>query len=114
MLNRKEKSVRSGLTVVKSAGPKFNIKLRYEDLNDSQKKLLRKQFQEEFGGNVQTFYNRLSSEKPTADEIVFFASIFECKIQELYSRQPPVQPSIYELVRKARGIRPGKQAGLDV
>jgi hemerythrin superfamily protein len=114
MLNKTE-----NLDGIDSAGsesiiPKFNIRARYDDLNTSQKKILLTQFQEVLGGNRQTFYNKMSSENLTSDEVIFFAGIFDCSIQDLYNKQQPPQPSIYELFRKSKGYKTGRQVGLRI
>lgn len=117
MLSKQEKIVGKAEQDSEGQEPpilKFNIKARYNELNLQQQRIFKKQFHERFGGNQVTFHNRLSTENLLADELIFFAAIFDCKVQELYSIPPKLQTSIFELYRKSKPSKPGIQTGLGV
>lgn len=103
MLNQDQKNAAAEASEGAIPLPKFNIRARYDDLNDAKKRLFRHLFQSRFGGNIPTFYNKLSSENLTIDEALFFADLFECKIEDLYTTAVPRQTSIFDLARKAKG-----------
>lgn len=107
MLNQDEKNAATEFPIGGEPLPKFNIRARYDDLNDAKKRIFRHLYQSRFGGNIPTFYNKLSSENLTIDEGLFFADLFECKVEDLYTTAMPRQTSIFDLARKAKGGKPG-------
>ena len=99
---------------VASAEPKFNIEARYNELNEAQKQLMIEEFIHRTSLKKRTFYLVLKRNSLTDDTLQFFAEMFGCGIKDLYTEQPMVKPTIYDLARKAKGTVAGRQASLDV
>lgn len=94
--------------------PKFNIKRRYNKLNNDQKQLLMEQYILTFNKQWRSLYNLIKRDNLTDEELHFFASIFEVPIVALYTNPPMRVPSLYELERKSEGTMPALQARLEV
>ena len=94
--------------------PRFNLKKRFKKLNSEQKHLLLKQYATFFNKTERSLYNAIQRDNQSDEELHFFAGIFDCKIQDLYTEPLKQVPSIYELQSKAHGGILGKQVSLDV
>jgi len=81
-------------------GPKFNIKIRYEKLNDDQKKLIRAEYEKTFGLGDRAFYRDLKRELLSDEVLQFFADMFGCTITDLFKNKPPIRPTVYDLEQK--------------
>ncbi|RDC63309.1 hypothetical protein [Adhaeribacter pallidiroseus] len=81
-------------------GPKFNIGIRYEKLNDDQKKLMKAEFEKTFGFQERAFYKTLRKDVLTDEELQFFAAMYGCTIPDLFRQKPPIRPTVYDLERK--------------
>ncbi|PSR56737.1 hypothetical protein AHMF7605_26195 [Adhaeribacter arboris] len=96
--------------------PKFNIRLRYEKLNDDQKMLLRAEHEKTFGLGDRAFYRDLNKDLLSDEILQFFADMFGCNLADLFCHKPPIRPTVYELERKydKHQKRLGKQTNASI
>ncbi|QNF33071.1 hypothetical protein HUW51_10140 [Adhaeribacter swui] len=83
-----------------SETPKFNIRIRYEKLNDDQKKLLRAEHVKTFGLGDRAFYRDLNKDLLSDEVLQFFADMFGCSIADLFRHKPPIRPTVFDLEQK--------------
>ncbi|QNF34331.1 hypothetical protein HUW51_16970 [Adhaeribacter swui] len=99
--------------VVPQEERKYNIKRRYERLNNHQKLILQEQFQTTFQRSQSNFYYTLKGDNLSVDELFFFAGSFDCRIQDLLTKPIVKAESVKELERKQEG-NTSKQAVIDI
>lgn len=62
----------------------YNVLTRYSKLNEESKKNVRNKFCEQFFVKKAQFYNRVKSNRLNGEELLFFSSVFEVSVNELY------------------------------
>ena len=76
---------------------KFRVWQKYQKLNRNDQRIVKSQMQKRFGVSEAQVYNILKNDNLTADQVIFFAELFDCPVRDLYNDQPPKQRRINDL-----------------